>query len=195
MQPAIAERIAARVAGHRARLRRHELDRSPARGRRRRVHPARTRRGGAAQRRPVDARGAQPDRGRPDRLAPLLPRRPVAQDARGRGRPRPDLRRRRRHGRRDPASSPRSRARAFRSRTSPRSYVVATVHRQANVEQPRLGRIVDGLNRLERARRLPRAPAHPRAHRGGGARARRARTRHRAARATSSWRRWLRRRA
>jgi UDP-GlcNAc3NAcA epimerase len=31
----------------------------------------------------------------------------------------------------------------------PRSYVVVTIHRQANVEQPRLGRIVDGLNRLD----------------------------------------------
>ena len=30
----------------------------------------------------------------------------------------------------------------------PRAYVVATIHREANVSQPRLGRIVDGLNRL-----------------------------------------------
>ena len=41
----------------------------------------------------------------------------------------------------------------------PRSYVVATVHRQANVEQPRLGRIVDGLNRLDE---LVVFPVHPR---------------------------------
>ncbi len=41
----------------------------------------------------------------------------------------------------------------------PRSYVVATIHRQANVEQPRLGRIVDGLNRLEE---LIVFPVHPR---------------------------------
>jgi UDP-N-acetylglucosamine 2-epimerase (non-hydrolysing)/UDP-GlcNAc3NAcA epimerase len=41
----------------------------------------------------------------------------------------------------------------------PRSYVLATVHREANVAQPRLGRIVDGLNRL----RWPVVfPAHPR---------------------------------
>jgi UDP-GlcNAc3NAcA epimerase len=31
---------------------------------------------------------------------------------------------------------------------APRSYVVATVHREANVSQPRLGRIVEGLNAL-----------------------------------------------
>ena len=41
----------------------------------------------------------------------------------------------------------------------PKSYVVATVHREANVEQPRLGRIVHGLNRI-RMRVL--FPAHPR---------------------------------
>jgi UDP-GlcNAc3NAcA epimerase len=41
----------------------------------------------------------------------------------------------------------------------PRSYVVVTLHRQANVEQPRLGRIVDGLNRLEG---LVVFPVHPR---------------------------------
>jgi UDP-N-acetylglucosamine 2-epimerase len=41
----------------------------------------------------------------------------------------------------------------------PRSYVVATVHREANVFQPRLGRIVEGLNRL---RERVVFPAHPR---------------------------------
>jgi UDP-GlcNAc3NAcA epimerase len=41
----------------------------------------------------------------------------------------------------------------------PKSYAVATVHREANVVQPRLGRIVEGLNHL----RLRVAfPAHPR---------------------------------
>jgi UDP-N-acetylglucosamine 2-epimerase len=41
----------------------------------------------------------------------------------------------------------------------PKSYAVATVHREANVVQPRLGRIVQGLNQL----RLRVAfPAHPR---------------------------------
>jgi UDP-N-acetylglucosamine 2-epimerase len=39
------------------------------------------------------------------------------------------------------------------------TYVVATVHRQANVYQPRLGRIIDGLNRL--GERVV-FPAHPR---------------------------------
>ena len=41
----------------------------------------------------------------------------------------------------------------------PRSYLVATIHRQANVFQPRLGRIVEGLNRLEEPVVFP---AHPR---------------------------------
>jgi UDP-GlcNAc3NAcA epimerase len=40
-----------------------------------------------------------------------------------------------------------------------RSYVVATVHRQANVWQPRLGRIMGGLNRLTDRVVFP---AHPR---------------------------------
>jgi UDP-N-acetylglucosamine 2-epimerase len=41
----------------------------------------------------------------------------------------------------------------------PRAYLVATVHRQANVFQPRLGRIVEGLNRLHEPVVFP---AHPR---------------------------------
>jgi UDP-GlcNAc3NAcA epimerase len=41
----------------------------------------------------------------------------------------------------------------------PRTYIVATVHREANVFQPRLGRIIDGLNRVEDRVILP---AHPR---------------------------------
>jgi UDP-N-acetylglucosamine 2-epimerase len=42
---------------------------------------------------------------------------------------------------------------------APGSYLVATVHREANVFQPRLGRVVDGLNRLEEPVVFP---AHPR---------------------------------
>jgi UDP-N-acetylglucosamine 2-epimerase len=41
----------------------------------------------------------------------------------------------------------------------PGSYVLATIHREANVAQPRLGRIVEGLNRLEEPVAFP---AHPR---------------------------------
>jgi UDP-GlcNAc3NAcA epimerase len=41
----------------------------------------------------------------------------------------------------------------------PRAYVVTTIHRQANVFQPRLGRIVDALNRLVEPVVLP---THPR---------------------------------
>ena len=41
----------------------------------------------------------------------------------------------------------------------PGSYLVATVHREANVSQPRLGRIVEGLNRLDEPIAFP---VHPR---------------------------------
>lgn len=41
----------------------------------------------------------------------------------------------------------------------PGTYVVATIHREANVAQPRLGRIVEGLNRLAEPVLFP---AHPR---------------------------------
>jgi UDP-GlcNAc3NAcA epimerase len=41
----------------------------------------------------------------------------------------------------------------------PKSYVVATIHREANVSQPRLGRILDGLNGLDEPVVFP---AHPR---------------------------------
>jgi UDP-N-acetylglucosamine 2-epimerase len=41
----------------------------------------------------------------------------------------------------------------------PGSYVVVTVHRQANVEQPRLGRIVEGINRIDG---MVVFPVHPR---------------------------------
>jgi UDP-GlcNAc3NAcA epimerase len=47
---------------------------------------------------------------------------------------------------------------AFPVPHEPRSYVIATIHRQANVEQPRLGRIVDGLNRIDE---LVVFPVHP----------------------------------
>jgi UDP-N-acetylglucosamine 2-epimerase len=39
------------------------------------------------------------------------------------------------------------------------AFVIATIHRQANVEQPRLGRIVDGLNRIDE---MVVFPVHPR---------------------------------
>ncbi len=54
--------------------------------------------------------------------------------------------------------SPLARA-AFPVPHEPRSYVIVTVHRQANVEQPRLGRIVDGLNRIDE---MVVFPVHPR---------------------------------
>ena len=42
---------------------------------------------------------------------------------------------------------------------APGDYAVATVHREANVSQPRLGRIVEGLNRFDQPVVFP---AHPR---------------------------------
>ena len=47
-----------------------------------------------------------------------------------------------------------------------RSYAVATVHREANVAEPRLGRIVEGLNRLTEPVVFP---AHPRTRAALGA--------------------------
>jgi UDP-N-acetylglucosamine 2-epimerase len=41
----------------------------------------------------------------------------------------------------------------------PSSYVVATLHREANVEQPRLGRLVEGIERIDEPVVFP---AHPR---------------------------------
>jgi UDP-GlcNAc3NAcA epimerase len=48
---------------------------------------------------------------------------------------------------------------AFPVPHEPGSYVVATIHRHANVEQPRLARIVDGLNRIDE---MVVFPVHPR---------------------------------
>ena len=47
----------------------------------------------------------------------------------------------------------------------PGAYVVATVHREANVRMPRLGRLAEGLNRLEETTVFP---AHPRTRRALG---------------------------
>jgi UDP-N-acetylglucosamine 2-epimerase len=48
---------------------------------------------------------------------------------------------------------------AFPVPPPPLSYVIATVHRQANGEQPRLGRIVEGLNAIDE---MVVFPVHPR---------------------------------
>ena len=76
--------------------------------------PARARRGGPAQRRPLDARGAKPDRGRPALGAALRAGRALARPARRRGRARANRGRRRRDGRCDAAVRA-DRARAGRS--------------------------------------------------------------------------------
>ena len=82
MQAAIARAAARGAAGLGAGLRRHQLDAGGrARGGRGR-NPARARRGGAAQRRPLDARGAQPDRGRPALGAAVRAGRALARTAR-----------------------------------------------------------------------------------------------------------------
>ena len=52
----------------------------------------------------------------------------------------------------------------------PGAYVVATLHREANVAEPRLGRILRGACAARGAGRLPRAPAHPRRDRRAGLR-------------------------
>ena len=59
--------------------------RSPGARRRRRGCTARARRGGPPQRRPVDARGAKPDRGRPPGRSCSRSGRPLAGDAHGEG--------------------------------------------------------------------------------------------------------------
>ena len=48
---------------------------------------------------------------------------------------------------------------AFPIPHAPGSYIVVTIHRQANVEQPRLGRIVEGLNAIDG---MVVFPVHPR---------------------------------
>ena len=94
---------------------------------------------------------------------PLRARRALGRDAAQRGRRRRDPRRRRRDGRRRSAVRARSPASApGSSRTlglEPGGYVLATVHREANVRPERLRRIVAGLGRSP----LPVVlPAHPR---------------------------------
>ena len=100
-----------------ARLRRHELDARRRPRRRRPVDPARPRRGGTPQRRPDDARGAQPHRDRPPRPAAALPRRAIAPNARRRRRCRTPRSRRRRDVRRQPALRA-ARPRALRAAAS-----------------------------------------------------------------------------
>ena len=55
--------------------------------------------------------------------------------------------------------APLARSERVRVEHEPGTYVVATIHREANVAQPRLGRLVEGLNRLEETVVFP---AHPR---------------------------------
>ena len=98
----------------------------------------RARRGGAAELRPLDAGGAQPDRGRPAVGAAPLPRRALgARSSSARASPGARRGRRRRDGRRHRGSSRRSRASAptcsSGSGSSPAATRSSTVHREANV--------------------------------------------------------------
>ena len=99
-----------------------------------------------------------------DRLAALLlcPDERCAETLRARGRARPDRGRRRRDGGRLLPSRP-GRAGALdgarRLRARARRYVLATIHREANVGPERLGRILHGLTRLDEPVVFP---AHPR---------------------------------
>ncbi len=117
-------------AGLGARLRRHELDPRWRAGRRRGRRRARTRRGRAAQLRPLDAGGAQPDRDRPALAAALRARRAVAGDPRRRGRRRPGRGRRRRDAGRAPAARADRAASARRSSSASGSSRAATWSRR-----------------------------------------------------------------
>ena len=100
-----------------------------------------------------------------DRLSRLLfcPSETAVAEPRGRGHPQRRRARRRRHGRPRARVRARRRARARpiprRSALEPGGYALATVHRQANTEQPALGRLVEGLGRVEGPVVLP---LHPR---------------------------------
>ena len=55
-----------------------------------------------------------------------------------------------------------------RLEVEPGRYVVATLHRDANVVQPRLGRLIEGLNRIEEPVVFPAHPRTAAAIRSGG---------------------------
>ena len=125
--------------------------------------PAGSRRGGAPQRRPDDARGTEPHRGRP--AAPRFSSAPdehAAETLATEGVP----------GRREvvgdvmlDATLQLAPIAAQRSHVldaldlEPRAYVVTTVHREANAVPERLGRILEGLRRLDEQVVFP---VHPR---------------------------------
>ena len=152
------ERAALRGPARRhARLRRHELD-----ARRRRSSPpscrpaAGARRGRPALVRHAHAGGGQPRRLRPPLAAAVLPVGDRRREPRGRGHRARRRARRRRDGRPRAHARAGRRARApptpRRSGSSPAATPLATVHRQANTEQPALGRLVEGLAAGRRAR-------------------------------------------
>ena len=153
-----------------------------ARARRRtRRFPSRTSRPGCAaatSRCPRSTTGSRPTGSRGSSSARTTAR---AQTPERRGRPRADLRRRRRHGRRVAASSRRSRERRSPSRTSR----ARTSSRRSTGRRTSSCRgsaaIVDGLERDRRDGRLPRPSADTSAHGGSRARARRPRPPDRAA--------------
>ena len=169
------------AAGLGDRLRRHEHDGRGRPRRRQGGNPAGARRGRAPQRRPLHARGAEPDRGRPDRGPPALPGRGLSRHAgrrrrrghgggrRGRdGRCRADLR----------AARPGAISGGARARLLPRRDGPPRGQRgRATAEQDR--------GRAERPRgagRLSRASAHARRTRSVRSPPRAARLAHRASR-------------
>ena len=173
--PSIARVDPSRGAGPRARLRRHELDARRRARVGRGVGPARARRSGAAQRRPGDARGTRPHRGRPAVLAALLPGRPL---------PARPLPRRASWGRRTSSATSWPR-RATASRRSPASAfpIPFEPRHLRRRDRPPAGERLPaaarphhrGAQSPERARRLPGPPAHAGADRARGHRARAAR--------------------
>ena len=178
MLAALAPLLAARAAGARPRLRRHELD---ARGRARRRagrDPGRARRGGHALLRPHDAGGAQPRPHRPrERPAAVLrarrPRRSsAASGSRGEVEVVGDVMV-------DVAAllGPRAEARTAvleRFGVARGGFVLATAHRAGNVDDPgRLAALARLLQAVPGAGRPPAAPADGGTARRGGDRPRR----------------------
>ena len=179
MRQAIHPALRRRAARLGARLRRHELDPGgSARGVASTTDIARTRRGRAAQRRPLDAGGAQSHRDRPPGAAAPLSRRALARAARSRGSARPRRGGRRRDGRRLLQAHARGAEALARSRGARRGAgPLPPAHDPPRGERPP-NRASAASRRAQRARgagRLPGPPTHARGTRRRGDRARPAR--------------------
>ena len=147
------------------RPRRRQLDPGGGADRGQDADPRRPHRVGAAQLRPHDARGDQPDRHRPALRPPLPAQRRGDREPARRGHPRGAHALRRQHDDRHPgrparsASAPQGRRNG--SGVEPGEYVLVTLHRPALVDGPLLPRRSSSLAAL--AREMPVVfPVHPR---------------------------------